>query len=900
MRKISIFVFVLMLVTVFLSTTTPLLATNPSGITTHADELEWWKDQRFGMFIHWGPVALRGYEISWSRGGQIPKTEYDNLYQTFNPIGFNAGQWVQIAQDAGVNYMVLTAKHHDGFCEFNSALTQYKITSSACPFGRDVTKELATACNNAGMGWGIYYSPTDWYVDDYPSSIAPLTLGTYYSNQVVDELLTNYGRVDTIWFDLGGISGVNGSDLLNRMRQKQPWVLVNNRGNMGSLGDYSTPEQTIGTFDNDHRWESCMTIQASNQWAWDPDGGLKPLKQLVDMIVNCACGGGNCLLNIGPRPDGVIDPPMVTRLQEIGNFIKPYGESIYGTSGGPVKNTMSWGGTTSKGNTMYVHLLDWTGEITIPSPSASIISSSCLTGGTPTVTQGGGQISLSLPPANIHPLDTIIKIVFDSVVELTTPLTPSDGTISNGKPATQSSTFPNYPAGNAVDGDTGNFSHTNSEAQAWWQVDLQGTFNIGDIKIYNREGFLDRLSDFWVYVLDNNGNQVWSNHQTTYPNPTVTLNTGGVSGRYVKIQLTGTNYLTLCEVKVFSTNLAKGKPATQSSTYGGADAGRAVDGNQNGNYFNNSVTHTNSEAGAWWKVDLGSINNIGEIKIFNRTDACMDRLSDYYVSVLDQNQNQVWSNHQTTYPNPSVTVNAGGVSGRYVKIQLTGTNYLSLAEVEVYPAPASSGLAGYWKFNETSGTTAADSSGNNNTGTVSGATWTTGGKNGGALSFDGINDFVSVNNSSSLSLTQFTVAMWVNLTNLPAANSYYALAVKGADMAENYELLVGYPNAGGIHFPVKWTDGNRSGDSSSTQLAAGNWNHVVLTYDGASAKVYINSVLDTTKTYNKTPLANTGQLIIGNESAMSRYLKGKLDEVRIYNRALSQQEITNLYNYTGN
>jgi alpha-L-fucosidase len=787
-RIIFISILIAMFITMFFNTTTPLLASDPSQITTHAAELEWWKDQRFGMFIHWGPVALRGEEISWSRGNQITKTDYDNLYKSFNPTGFNASQWVQIAKDAGMNYMVFTSKHHDGFCEFNSALTQYKITAPACPFGRDVTKELATACNNAGMGWGIYYSPTDWYVDDYPSSVAPLTLGTYYSNQVVDELLTNYGRVDTVWFDLGGISGVDGATLLNRMRQKQPWVLVNNRGNMGSLGDYATPEQTVGTYDPVNPWESCMTIDGQNQWAWNPDGGVKSLKTLIDMIVDCACGGGNCLLNVGPRPDGVIDPPMVSRLQEVGAFMGSYGESIYSTDGGPIPPSTSWGGTTRTGNYVYVHLnKNFTGNVTIPSINATLVSSTCLTGGTPSVVQGTNGISISMASQYINSLDTIIKLQFD----------------------------------------------------------------------YTRPLF---------------------------------------------------------------TNLALGKTATQSSTGYGGVPGRAVDGNVDGNFNNNSITHTNNDSQAWWQVDLGSVSSITTIQVYNRTDSNMDRLSDYNVYVLDANQSVVWSNHQTTYPNPMTILSVGGINGRYVKVQLTGTNYLSLAEVEVLnwtggptatptPTPTATptgtpsitaGLAGYWKFNETSGTTASDSSGNNNTGTVSGATWTTSGHNTGALSFDGVNDYVAVNSSSSLNLTKFTVAMWVNLTSLPAANSYYALAVKGADLSENYELLVGYPSAGSIHFPIKWTDGTRSGDSSSTQLTAGAWKHVVVTYDGTNAKVYINAVLDTTKTYGKTPQTNTGQLIIGNETSMTRYFKGKMDEVRIYNRALSQTEVTSLYNYTGN
>lgn len=461
-------------------------ATDPSLNSTHASQLKWWQEQRFGMFIHWGPVAQTGGEIGWARGSApAPVLPYDTLYKTFNPVEFDAGEWVRIAQDAGMNYMVLVAKHHDGFCEFNSALTEYDIMAS--PFGRDVSKELADSCHAAGMGLGFYYSPTDWY---WGANNTP-EYHNFYTNQVVDELLSNYGRVDVLWYDLGPV-GANGTTLLNRMREKQPWVLVDNRGDTGPFADFNTPEQTIGAFDTTKPWESCMTIDGRGQWSWNPSGGVKPLRQLIDMIVGCADAGGNCLLNVGPRPDGKIDSLMVARLSEIGDFMRLYGESIYGTQGGPIRGGV-WGGTTHKGDTLYVHL----------KPFAS-------------------------------------------------------------------------------------------------------------------------------------------------------------------------------------SNLAKGKTATQSSTDWGGEAGRAVDDNTDGVYNANSVSHTAVEAGAWWMVDLGASYSVNLIKIYGRTDCCRERLDDYSVIVLDSNQVQVWSDHQTSYPNPLTTIVAGGRTGRFVRIQLTDSNALSLAEVQVF------------------------------------------------------------------------------------------------------------------------------------------------------------------------------------------------------------------------
>ncbi|MGI8741928.1 MAG: discoidin domain-containing protein [Bryobacteraceae bacterium] len=307
-----------------------------------------------------------------------------------------------------------------------------------------------------------------------------------------------------------------------------------------------------------------------------------------------------------------------------------------------------------------------------------------------------------------------------------------------GKAATQSSTYPftGAGAGSAVDGNTdGNFQDnsvtaTNMEANAWWQVDLGAPATVNSIVIWNRtDCCANRLSDYWVFVSNTPFNPsdtpatlqnragTWSSHQTTAPNPSTTIAAGGVQGRYVRVQLTGTDFLSLAEVQVIGTggapsgsNLALGKAATQSSTYPftGAGAGSAVDGNTDGNFQDNSVTATNMEANAWWQVDLGASATVNSIVIWNRTDCCSNRLSDYWVFVSNtpfnpsdtpatlQNRAGTWSSHQTTAPNPSTTIAAGGVQGRYVRVQLTGTDFLSLAEVQVVGtggAPSGSNLA---------------------------------------------------------------------------------------------------------------------------------------------------------------------------------------------------------------
>ena len=304
---------------------------------------------------------------------------------------------------------------------------------------------------------------------------------------------------------------------------------------------------------------------------------------------------------------------------------------------------------------------------------------------------------------------------------------PSGGSdLAIGRSATQSSTYPGFAgasAASAVDGNTngsffsGSVTATNFDSTAWWQVDLGGSATIGTVVIWNRtDCCISRLNDYWVFVSNTpflssdtpatlqNRAGTFSSHQTVAPNPSVSIATGGTQGRYVRVQLTGTNYLSLAEVQVFGSgvapisNLVVGKAATQSSTYPGyasAAASSAVDGNTDGNFPDGSVTATNFDSTAWWQVDLGASATVSSITIWNRTDCCATRLGDYWVFVSNtpflssdtpsslQGRAGTFASHQTAAPNPSTSI-AVGVQGRYVRVQLTGTNYLSLAEVQVF------------------------------------------------------------------------------------------------------------------------------------------------------------------------------------------------------------------------
>ena len=382
------------------------------------DRMAWWREAKFGLFIHWGPVSLKGTEIGWSRRGprrgmrgtgSIPMEVYDNLYKQFNPVKFDADQWVQIAKDAGMKYMVFTSKHHDGFVNFDSKLTDYKITSKESPFRRDIVGELAKACHKGGLALGYYYSPVDWHHPDYRTKNHQKYIE--YLHGQLREICTNYGKVDIIWFDgLGGkAKDWDAENLFRMIRKLQPGVIINNRLGLG--GDFSTPEQRIGRFDAKRPWETCMTI--CRQWAWKPNDRMKSLKECLQTLARVVGGDGNFLFNVGPMPDGRIEPRQVERLKQMGQWLKKYGQSIYATRGGPYKPG-KWGAATHKGKRVYLHVFNWTGKsLTLPAIDKKIVGSSVLTGGTGTVKQNKERIEISVPKAHRRDIDTIVVLELD-------------------------------------------------------------------------------------------------------------------------------------------------------------------------------------------------------------------------------------------------------------------------------------------------------------------------------------------------------------------------------------------------------------------------------------------------------------------------------------------------------
>ena len=397
--------------------------------------MRWWSEARFGMFIHWGPVSLKGTEIGWSRGKQIPTAEYDALHKSFDPVKFNADQWVKIAKDAGMKYIVITSKHHDGFCIFDTKTTDYDIMST--PYGRDVVKQLADACKRHGVRLCFYYSILDWYHPHYtpenmkqggpgyalPAGEKPdMDKYVAYMKEQLRELLTNYGDIGVIWFDgewEKPWTEARGRDLYQYLRSLKSDVIINNRvakarrSEKGMFaGDHDTPEQEIGRFQRERLWESCITI--CRQWAWKPNDQMKSLGQSLRTLITCAGGDGNLLFNVGPMPDGRIEPRQVDRLREMGAWMKKYGDGIYNTRGGPFKPA-KWGASTCRDKDVYLYIYEWPAEgaLELPPISRKITAKSTLSGGDAKVIQTDAALIIDLPAGDRDEIATVIKLTLD-------------------------------------------------------------------------------------------------------------------------------------------------------------------------------------------------------------------------------------------------------------------------------------------------------------------------------------------------------------------------------------------------------------------------------------------------------------------------------------------------------
>lgn len=463
--------------------------------------LDYWKDLRFGMFIHWGPVSLKGTEIGWSRGREIPVEEYDDLYKQFNPVDFNADAWVQLAKDAGMKYIVFTSKHHDGFCMWDTRYTDYNIMNS--PFKRDVMKELADACKKHGMDLGFYHSTCDWHHPDFPltspggsierevSNIDRYT--EYLKNQSV-EIIKNYGPLLVMWYDVPQrFDSIRGQGVIDHIRVIQNDILVNNR--TGAKGDFDTPEQRIGGFQIERPWETCMTI--AQQWAWKPDDIVKSTEQCLHSLIRTVGGDGNLLFNIGPMPDGRIEPLQVERLKEMGAWLKQYGKSVYGTRGGPYKPT-DWGVSTRKGNKIYLHVLSLPGNdkvVTIPHPGTDIVKCSLLGGKSLKFSKTNEMVTIEFGSQPLNSVNNIVEMELNGNAMDILPMEAKPYSLTYNKPVNGSSNLKAHWSNHqwvdiksVVNGDwAGDFWHpAEDDKQPWIEIDLGEKIKVSKAILFER------------------------------------------------------------------------------------------------------------------------------------------------------------------------------------------------------------------------------------------------------------------------------------------------------------------------------------------------------------------------------------------------------------------------------
>jgi alpha-L-fucosidase len=444
--------------------------------------MKWWREARFGMFIHWGVYAQWGgvyHGHQQARGGaewimnrmKIPVAEYQDKARSFNPVKYDPDYWVRLAKDAGMKYIIITAKHHDGFALFNSKASKWDITD-ATAYGKDLLKPLAEACKRHGMKLGFYYSQAqDWnnpggsvarkdmregwpnpdsakidaYTKEHKGHWDPAqetkTFDQYINDVSVPqvrEILTNYGEVAVLWWDTPTNMNDTAALKLQALLKLQPNIITNDRLKRPNFpGDTKTPEQKIPTqAELDGKdWETCMTMNSS--WGYKSwDDKWKSTETLIRNLIDIASKGGNYLLNIGPKDDGTIPQESIERLQQIGKWMKVNGEAIHASKPSPVA-PVSWGRVTRKetpaATTLYFSVFEWPkdGKLTVSGIKNQVISAKILGGGDVKVKSEDGGIVMKLPDTAPDQIATVIKVEFRGKMENVN--LPGKGKIKSGE-----------------------------------------------------------------------------------------------------------------------------------------------------------------------------------------------------------------------------------------------------------------------------------------------------------------------------------------------------------------------------------------------------------------------------------------------------------------------------------
>ncbi len=396
---------------------------------------QWFQEARFGLFVHWGVYSVLGSGEWVMHQKRMTSAEYERLPAQFNPVKFDPAAWVKTAKDAGMRYITITSKHHDGFAMFDSKVSDWDIVDRT-PYGRDVLKMLAEECRRQGIKLFFYHSQLDWHHPDYfprgrtGQHSARADGGEWYRyldymDGQLNELLTGYGEVGGIWFD-GWWDKPEADWRLAKtyglIHQLQPQALVGSNhhrrpfpGEDFQMFEKDLPGHNTAGFNEKSEvgelpLEMCDTM--NNSWGYNQeDNRFKSTKQLVQLLVKAAGYDANLLLNVGPRPDGTLQPEFVERLREVGEWTAKNGETVYGTRGGPFP-PRPWGVSTHKGDRVYLHVLDWSDPVlALPRPPKRLRSASYLKDGRAVpFTEEKDALLLHLDPAAADPIDTIVVL----------------------------------------------------------------------------------------------------------------------------------------------------------------------------------------------------------------------------------------------------------------------------------------------------------------------------------------------------------------------------------------------------------------------------------------------------------------------------------------------------------